>query len=377
MSQHFMHRVVLALILIISPTLPAPSMLAGAEVQIDRLELISRMQSGGAAPTLLSRADLDFIVASGTPFSADAGIRLEYDEGDGVFYENLSAGDPRLGLRFARLRVFEPAGATLDLAYYVGETDRFGSGAEFPRRFGTAEFASRYRGYIYFPTGPDYDGLHGVDGTGVSISSASLWTNADLILYAYQDAARGPERYATDVRYRLNRPRLKLDAFAGASYPEGDYGVYRGGAMAYFSTPGPGSFFAQAGLLEWQPPDDLDVDDLFFLFEPRLRFSRFGMIFTFFSHPASYRQEDSDLARRMDVNLRLQLEDLVNGLLTTGVESTFEIDPDADDKTVARTGPLVELNAAGVQWLFKLNAQVFPYEHLEGLEAVFAARTSF
>ncbi len=374
-----MRLVLLLFALPVIGTAPAAAEEPAAAVRVDRLELISRMRSGGAAPRLLSRADLDLIVATGAPFAADFGLQLDYDDTeDRIFFEDLSPADPRLGLRYARLRIVEPAGAPLELGYFVGEPLRFGSGLDFARRFNTGDFATHYRGYLYFPTGPEYEGLHAVSGTGTSVATtASLWPNADLSLFAYQDTALGPERYATDLRYRLNLEHIKLDAFAGASFPEGEFGRYRAGAMAYVSSPGPGSFFAQAGLLQWEPPDEIDLDDLFFLFEPRLRFQPLALIFTFFSHPGVYRHEETVLARRMDVSGRIQLEELVDGLITTGVESTVEIDPDADDKAVTRLGPLFELNASGVRWLFKLNAQLYPYDLLDGLEAVFAARTTF
>ncbi len=147
--------------------------------------------------------------------------------------------------------------------------------------------------------------------------------------------------------------------------------------MAYFSTPGPGSFFAQAGLLDWDPDDEIDLEDMYFLFEPRLRFSRVAMVYTFFSHPARYRGEETGTPNRMDISGRLQLEELAGGILTAGIESAVLLDPDASDKAITRTGPVVELEAGGLQWLMKLNVQAFPYEQLDGLEAVFAARTSF
>ena len=385
MIQHATRRMILLCLSMQIVALAAPAIAAetGAEaphapVRIDRLEILSRMQPGGAAPTLLSRADLDFVVSSPAPVTADAGVRVEHDDGSGPFSEDLAAGDAWLALRYARLRILEPAGAPLELAYFVGEPEVFASGREFPRRFGSEEFTTRYRGYLYFPAGPEFDGLRAVDGTGVSITtSPSLAENADLGVFMYQDAAHGPERYATDLRFRRYRPHFSLEMFAGATYPEGDYGLYRAGAMAYFSTPGPGSFFAQAGVLDWDPDDEIDLEDMYFLFEPRLRFSRVAMVYTFFSHPARYRGEETGTPNRMDISGRLQLEELAGGILTAGIESAVLLDPDASDKAITRTGPVVELEAGGVQWLMKLNVQAFPYEQLDGLEAVFAARTSF
>ncbi len=133
---------------------------------------------------LASMGDFDLAIEGGYKFGGsigfsyvDANASLEDDD-----------PDDRLTFDGINIIVRDVFKLPLSLSWFVGTYDVFASGSEFPVSFGTAEIASAYSGFMYFPTGVQYDGIHQVKGTGLRISSMPVPDKLLLLLYLYQDS---------------------------------------------------------------------------------------------------------------------------------------------------------------------------------------------
>ena len=79
-----------------------------------------------------------------------------------------AAGYFPLSLNFlsASMTVRDVLNLPINVAYFVGANDVLCSGDGFTQ-FGVAPIMTAYRGYMAFPTGPMYDGIYQVWGTGL------------------------------------------------------------------------------------------------------------------------------------------------------------------------------------------------------------------
>jgi len=169
----------------------------GADFSVPALSLLTNGQRNADGAFVLStRVDIDMLIAGGSKF--DAWFKLGFRNAsmedylqaygspttlpDAPATDDLAAAIRRLeaasglGLRTAAIQIGTSWYDHLQLATFVGHLDVFCSGADFPTLFGSDVFATKFRGYMYYPNGIDgdtnrtYNGLHEVYGTGVRLS---------------------------------------------------------------------------------------------------------------------------------------------------------------------------------------------------------------
>jgi hypothetical protein len=360
----------------------------GANVQVPDFRMISRGYMEDGSFLLATRADIDVRIEGGYKFGAEVGLSLSQPrfEQSVTLPESYDsdevAGFINRTLRFDSASVFvrDLFGSPLDLSYFAGSTDIFASGDEFSSRFGTAPFGSSFRGYRYFTEGIIYDGIHQVRGTGLRLSSDSLADWLYLSAYAYQDLHfEEPGTFSNDVRALFNFSQIKLEAFAGATYPKGDYGRYRGGLMFYFDTGTVGQFFTQVGVPRWQPGsgEDLGAEDIYFLFEPRVRFSNASIVLSLFFHPRYYLQQQTGESGAIDTNVKFLIGDAQTSPVRGGLDTGAEYRPNADQQLRVTVSPFLSLTTAGVVWDFTIQTQVYPIKLDDLVEGFVGIQTSF
>lgn len=399
---------------------PAGAPIFAADLSVPTLELATAGSVQDGAFVLASLARVDLSVEGGYKFGGT--LRFAFDAADlekalayasspvealdpaatvsaddyNALVERLANGDA-LGFQLAKVAIREPFSLPIELAYFIGSEDVFCSGDEFPIRFGTASIGTEYRGFAYYPDGIggdptfQYDGIYAVAGTGFSLS----WTGAQNVvplLYLYQDAAIAgassstePDRghYSADARVLVNGKNVKFEAFAGATYPYGDYGLYRGGVLAYFSAGSGAEFLAQIGVPYWNPSTSFGIDNLYFLFEPRVDFGLTSIIVTLFYHPAYYLQRETGEQGATDVNFKLLFGDLRENAVEGGVESTIGLRGSGSGTSLADAfkfsmGPFMALVTEGVRWDFKFHLLPLNYAApAEMFETYIGVRTAF
>ncbi|TVR90119.1 MAG: hypothetical protein EA428_08840 [Spirochaetaceae bacterium] len=271
-------------------------------------------------------------------------------------------------------------GTPLELRYFIGDSDRFGTGREFPSRFGLRYFASDMRGMRYFreTSIPVYDGLHSVYGQGLRLTTGRLSETWELRGYTYADPRLKREnRYSSDLRLLFGSQGLSVDSFVGASYPYGDSGRYRAGTMLFFDNGSIAQFFAQIALPAWQPMDSISAEDLFLLFEPRLYLRPIWFALTFFWHPTVYEQRLTEAEGYSDIQLEAMIARLDRTGLAGGIRNGFRFrprDPDAEQLSV-RLSPFIKSRVPGYSWELALETQIYPYENLQSFTGVFSFAT--
>ncbi|MFQ3547461.1 MAG: hypothetical protein SNJ56_03915 [Termitinemataceae bacterium] len=314
-----------------------------------------------------SRTKLEPI--SGAPTQADYNTLLDR-------YNNLSA----LNFKLAQVSVRKPFSLPMEFSYFIGFSDTFCSGDDFPRLFGSAPIGSEFRGFAYFPRGIadtpayQYQGIHQAIGTGFQMSILQ-WENLIPILYLYQDSAfidsNGiPQSgyYSGDLRLLANSQYVKFEAFAGATAGYGSYGMYRGGILAYFSTGTGADFLAQVGIPGWEGGTGFTVDNFYFLFEPRLSVGWFALHFTLFSHPLRYLQLiNLDEKGATDINIKLLVGDLHTNRLQAGIENTLYLRSLSSGNTMDwRVSPFFSVITEGIRWDWKI--RIAPLQYTTPLE---------
>ena len=136
-------------------------------------------------------------------------------------------------------------------------------------------------------------------------TASDLWS-ADL--YIYQDEQIRSGVFSSDSRILFNHPQIKLECFAGATFPEASAGVYRGGVLLFFDSGNDGELLTQVGLPYRAAAEtgfDLRLDDFFIMVEPRIRLESLGIFLTLFWHPAVYEQLLATDEGSVDLNLKL------------------------------------------------------------------------
>ncbi|MFP4375340.1 MAG: hypothetical protein ACLFPO_13495 [Spirochaetaceae bacterium] len=358
----------------------------GADIVVPRFDLLTRGYPSEGSLLLATRADIDLAVEGGHKFGGAVGFSIT----DPVFEDGsddppASPADVEAELqRYLALTYVEATARSLfdspvSMTYFVGTTDTFGSGDDFPRLFGTGRFGTFYRGALYSYGSTIYDGLYEVSGTGVKLASAPLGDTVALSAYTYQDLRFEPGVYSSDVRARFNTPQVKAELFAGATYPIAEGGLYRGGVMAFFDTGAAGQFFAQLGLPRWDPwaDDPITLDDLYFLFEPRVTLDLFSVILTLFWRPEYYNHLPTTDTGVLDSNIRFQLGDYAETRVRGGIETGLHYRPEAAENLEIDASPFISVTTGGVVWDFMLRATVYPYEYDESFEGYLGIRTAF
>lgn len=353
----------------------------GADVSVPYLGLLTNGRLNAAGTFELStRASIDMLVAGGAKFDAwfKLGFRnaamehyLKSVESIGTLSDpagilaNLEAASG-LSLRTVAIQVKELFGLPLQMATFVGHLDTFCSGGDFTTEFGSSDFSTKFRGYMYYPEGVGgdpsrhYDGLHEVYGTGVRLS----WPLATLrpFLYLYQDSWLGAGYWSADARVLLDADRIKLEAYAGASFPLSALGVYRAGLLFHFNTGEMGNFYAQIGIPRWDPTEPFGMNMLSFMFEPRIHFGEGELVLSLFFHPAWYMQKLTHESGAVELRFDLGYGRIEEGRFRAGVESELAYYPDKDLETLTvDAAPYFQTVSKGVRWDIRLAVRAFPF----------------
>jgi len=353
----------------------------GADLSVPYLGLLTNGRLNAAGTFELStRVGIDMLIAGGSKFdawfklgfrSAAAEEYLDAVESISTFDEpadaiaNLEAATG-LSLRTVAIQVKELFGTPLQLASFVGHLDTFCSGSDFTTIFGTSDFATKFRGYMYYPDGIGgdasrrYDGLHEVYGTGMRLTLPGETLRSSL--YAYQDSWLGAGFWSMDARALLSGERVKLEAFAGASFPVSTAGVYRGGLLFYFQTGEMGDFYAQVGIPRWDPTEIFTMDMLSFLFEPRINFGPGQLVLSLFFHPAWYLQKTTNEQGALELRFDLGFGTIKEGSARGGVETELSYDQnlDANNLTI-EAAPYLQTIINGVRWDIRLAMRALPF----------------
>ena len=330
-----------------------------ADLAVPNLELITRGYVSGGDFVLGTRGSVDFLVAGGYKFGGRVLLGFESN--------NLEDTETAKNLEFKGAYVImrNLFGIPLDLTYFTGENDVFGTGSIFPSYFGSKPIASRFSGYLYFPEEDQirYNGIHTVSGTGLKIASGFGSSSNLSALYIYQDSYLGTGTYSLDLSTAFNTELFKMESFVGATYPYPDakYGYYRAGLLLFYDTGQGGEFLTQIGIPRWDPNLDLFTIDLFyFLFEPRVRFDFFSIILSLFWHPEYYLQEATNELGSADINANFQFGDPDTSIMSGGIETKLSLSTTATEQLQAVVAPYFSTITSGVIWDFKVNTQLFP-----------------
>jgi hypothetical protein len=343
----------------------------GADLTVPYLGLLTNGSFNAAGAFELStRADIDMMIAGGSKF--DAWFKLGFrNPGIEDYFAATTPGTPltaenALNFRTVAIRVNELFGTPLELTTFVGHLDIFCSGADYPVLFEADDFATRFRGYMYYPDGIGgdasriYDGLHEVFGTGIRLGLPG--EKLRPFLYVYQDSWLGTGHYSADARIVLNADKVKFEAFAGGSFPAATLGVYRGGLLFFYDTGAIGEFYAQIGIPRWDPAEAFGMDMLYFMFEPRVRFGEGMLTLSLLFHPAWYLQSETDESGAMDMRFDLGFGEVEEGRSRGGAEVSLSYDPNLTESALTiEAAPYFQMIRNGVRWDLRLALRAFPF----------------
>ena len=329
-------------------------------------------------------ADFDLVIEGGYKFGGRIG--LTYADGwleDPSFFDNIVFDGANIVVR-------DLFGIPLSLSWFIGSYDVLASGSEFPVSFGTAEIASSYRGYLYFPTGIPYDGIHQVRGTGLKVSAIPVADVLMLSLYLYQDGwfmdgvdfdsspRFDPGHWSADLRVLANLPAIKLEGFVGAtSVPASAAGWYRAGVLFYASMKSL-EVLAELGLPKWDPVADtpFSINLFSMLLEPRLHLGLFNAAATFFWHPGWYDQQLTGELGTFDVNLNLYLGDTTKSMTLGGLEGNLGFDSTSGSFDL-KVAPYVSFTTPGAIWKIKVDTKLVPFDPADVIEVFVGIRSNF
>ena len=359
-----------------------------ANVSIPGFQLLTRGFMDSGRFVLQTQADVEIQLGGGYKFGGELSFaldteNLEEQSTPGETYDQTTltaALNERLGLKTASVIVRDLFELPLNVSYFIGEQDRLLTGDIFPEQFGTDLVASDFRGLIYFPDGVVYDGVHVVDGTGLLVTLPSIAPWLYLDTGVYQDAYLGSGYYSADVRAAFNTERFKAETFLGASFPVAAFGIYRAGALLYYSTGEGGEFLTQIGIPRWAPVTDgaLNIDDFFFLFEPRVHVGIMSIVLTLFWHPEYYVQAPTEERGATDIIVRLIAGDIQTNVVSGGLETGIRLRPESTEQQLnVVAAPFMTINSAGVIWDFKANFNVFPIDLSNLVDGYVGIRTQF
>ncbi|MDC7225679.1 MAG: hypothetical protein PQJ61_02820 [Spirochaetales bacterium] len=353
-----------------------PALSFAADISIPSLELVTRMYPDDGVFTLQTLGSFEMEVEGGYKFGGKLKLGIEDAVVDDILEEN---GMPVLSFNAAEVTIRDMFGIPLSASYYTGIIDDFCNGEIFHTYFGTSIIEPKLSGFMYFGDGIDYDGLHSVAGTGISVSTTfgTEWNYTRA--YLYQDAYLGSGYFSSDLRSAFNLGDLKLETFFGASFPVSTMGIYRAGFLMYYKASETGSFFAQIGVPRYDPGEDsFNINLFYFLFEPRLSFGIFGLNFSFFWHPAYYHNTATGEEGSIDLLVDFAFGDLETFPVTGGLSPQFTYDANSDtDQFLLKASPYMTVATAGVLWDFKLDVNVLPFDLSTMFEGYIGVRAEF
>ena len=379
-------------------TILIPVAVFSADISIPSLELVTRMYPNDGLFALQTRGSFEMEIAGGYKFGGKLKLGIEDAVIDDVFGNNTAivldtdgneiivedmtnggSGLPELEFQAAEVTINELFDLPMSFSFFTGIIDDFCDGSIFHTYFGTSIIEPRLSGFLYFGDGVDYNGLHSVAGTGFSVSTTfgTDWNYSRA--YIYQDAYLSTGFYSADIRSAFNLGDLKLEGFAGASFPISTAGIYRGGLLLHYKASDTGSFFAQVGIPRWDPlVDQFGINLLYFLFEPRLSFGIFGINLSFFWHPSYYHNIATEEDGSIDLLVDLAVGNLEEFPVTGGLSTQLTYNPEySTDQLVTKVSPYMTVATSGVLWDFKVNATVFPFDLATMFEGYVGVRAEF
>jgi hypothetical protein len=385
--------------------------LFGAEITVPKMEIATRGKVNDDGEfALATNALVDLALDGGYKYgvrlglsfsSADLGKALSYR---GFRFQPLPAGttvtdveyndltdqmneamdnSAVLSFRIAEATARDLFDLPLELSYFVGHGDVFGSGEEFAYRYGLFQIPTDYTGFYYFPDGiagdinRHYDGLYQVRGTGFSFT-LTPWDKFVPMFYVYQNIPvfeKGNLTYtgshfSGDLRLLFNLEGIAIESFGGVTGGRDGTMQFRGGALAWFNSGKGVEFLMQMGIPGWEKGTDFGIDNLYFLMEPRLRFGLFATHITFFYHPLVYDGIETITERGIaDVNLKVMVGDTITKGIQGGIETTLRMQIDQSEDLKAWLSPFVSFVSNGLQWNLKLRMNMIdikaPYKMFE------------
>lgn len=371
---------------VVALVLVATVRLSAADLAVPYLALLTNGRLNEAGTFELStRVSIDMLIKGGDAFDAwfaftfrQAAVEsyltaagTDLDLGDGQLADLAAAIadlDEATGLYLSTVAIEAKRmlGLPFDLAAFVGHMDRFGTGDDFPALFGDANFATRFRGYMYYPDGIGgdtsrrYDGLHEAYGTGFRFGMPM--EKLVPYLYIYQDSWLGAGRWSVDARVLMGSGVIDFEAFAGASLPVSTMGVYRGGLLFHYDTGVIGNFYAQIGVPRYDPTQPFGMDMLYFMFEPRVSFGAGELTLSLFFHPKYYLQTETDEEGSMEMRMDLAFGEVTEKSMRGGVETELAYNPNLDTGVLTlEAAPYLNLVRNGVRWDLRLAVRAFPF----------------
>lgn len=340
-----------------------------------RIELSGGYKFGGNMALGFTSNDLGFL--SGDAEDSISGSDAQADVNALAAYLDNTTFLRFIGAEIEYRELFGAPGTTL--SYFIGETDTFASGDVFPELFGTAPIATRYRGERYFDSG--YDGIHTVNGTGLSVGTGwgTDWNRTELFLY--QDGYLGRGIYSFDAWSVFNLNSIQIETFLGATFPEGPAGLYRAGFLFYYNPGSTGEFLAEIGIPRWQAPDGFAIGDFYFLFEPRIHLDPLTVILTLFWQPNYYLQTEQAEGESADIHINFLFGDSPESTVSGGLETSFVVNTDysatGDDQFEIVTSPYISLSTPGVSWNFAVDVNLIPFDPATLVEGVINIKAAF
>ncbi|MBN2049975.1 MAG: hypothetical protein JW760_05975 [Spirochaetales bacterium] len=343
-----------------------------ANILVPSLELVTRGYMDNGSFALSTRGDLDLLVEGGYKFGGQVILNIESEE-----LHDLSDSSA-LGFKSAAIQLRNLFSIPLDLTWFAGEYDNLCTGDLFPVFFGTGRIASRFGGYMYFPEGVQYEGIHQVAGTGVKLETTFGSESNRTGFYIYQDSFLGTGHFSADFWTIQNFRSFKLESFIGASFPASVYGYYRAGLLLYYQAGNTGEFLTQVGIPRWDPVNDpMQIDLFYFLFEPRVHLGLLSIIMTLFWHPEYYHQVQTNELGSVDVNVNFQLGNPDVNIYSGGIETNLSFLTYLDQQFKAGISPYFSAITSGVIWDFKVNVKLFPFDLSDLAEGYIGIRAEF
>ncbi|MCL1928331.1 MAG: hypothetical protein FWG07_06025 [Treponema sp.] len=401
--------------------------LSGAEITVPNLDLVSRGKMEDGDFGIRSSIEAEIAISGGYKYGFSLGLGVEIpDLGKSLSYGRLdlpyaAGGHPSdaeynimideindrlnnqatLSIRSLNATIREVFDKALEISFFIGHFDKLGSGDEFQEYFGTEPIGTSLRGFFYYTDGLNNDpffrfngSIHSVMGTGVGIKG--IFGNIIPAFYIYHDlsfpkhqnnqgGSYQPGRYSTDAKVLINGENAKFELIMGYTHANHDNNVLRGGALAWFGT-GPLSFLMQTGISYYEIGTTMDIDNCYFLMEPRLRFDKFGANLTFFYHPVYYMNrviwDDVNTAEkargRADINLRVFYGGIQKSAFETGLEVLVNLKVQNGEEVKLWLSPFISTVTTGLQWDFALrfNPRFF-WDKKDLMEGFIGIRTSY
>ncbi|MDR1286941.1 MAG: hypothetical protein LBK08_04955 [Treponema sp.] len=394
--------------------------LFGAEITVPRLELATRGRVNDDGEfALATNAIADIALDGGYKFGVRLGLSFTAaDLGKAFAYRSFrflpvppgtavsdleynsltdqmnSAMDNSafLSFRSAKATARDLFSLPLELSYFIGHGDTFGSGEEFAARYGLFQVPTDFTGFYYFPDGIGgdinrrYEGIYQARGTGFSFA-LTRWNVFVPLFYVYQNLAAFEDgtysftgnRFSGDLRLLFNGNGLSVEAFGGVTGGRDPRIQFRGGLLAFFSSGADTDLLLEAGIPGWEKGSEFGADHLYFLIEPRLRFGIMAFHLTFFYHPLVYQGvRTNDERGRADINFKIIAGDPVSTGIQGGIENTLGVKVDDYDALTVRFSPFVSFISNGLQWNVKLRINVTDHSTPYRMFEVFAGiRTAY